>query len=101
MVESLLEKAFRLACPYRKLQPALFMVKSSQDRSYSNLTKSLNGTTGRGILAKCQMCPDVVVVGGIASEDPAQVGFAEDDDVIEAFPTDRTDQPLRVPVLPG
>ena len=38
------------------------MVKSAQDRSYSNLTKSLNGTTGRGILAKCQMCPDVGVV---------------------------------------
>jgi hypothetical protein len=77
------------------------MVKSAQDRSYSDPTKSLNGTTGRGILAKCQMCPDIVVVGGIGSEDPTQVDFAEDDDVIEAFPTDRADEPLRVPVLPG
>jgi hypothetical protein len=31
---------------------------------------------------------------------PAQLALAENDDVIEAFPTDRTDQPLRVPVLP-
>ena len=74
------------------------MVKSAEDRSCGD-TKTLNGTTGRGIL-RVQDVPDVVVVGGIASEDPAQVGFAEDDDVIEAFPTDRTDQPLRVPV-PG
>jgi hypothetical protein len=29
------------------------------------------------------------------------MGLAEDDDVIEAFPADRTDQPLGMPVLPG
>jgi len=28
------------------------------------------------------------------------MGFAEDDDVIEAFATDRADQPLRMPILP-
>jgi hypothetical protein len=28
------------------------------------------------------------------------MGFAEDDDVIEAFAADRADQPLRMPVLP-
>jgi hypothetical protein len=88
-------------CPYRKLHPAIYMVKSPEDWSCRNLTKSLDGPTGRRILAECQMCPDVVVVGGIGSEDPTQVGFAEDDDVIEAFPTDRTDQALCMPILPG
>jgi hypothetical protein len=29
------------------------------------------------------------------------VGLTEDDDVIEAFPADRADQSLRMPVLPG
>src|SRR6266404_1388941 len=71
------------------------MVKSAEDRSCRNLTRSLDGPTGRRILAECQMCRDVVVVGGIGSKDPTQVGFAEDDDVIEAFPTDRTEQAPR------
>src|SRR5437879_5881922 len=76
-----------ITCPCQKLHPAIFMVKSAEDRSCRNLTKSLDGPTGRRILAECQMCPDVVVVGGIGSEDPTQVGFAADDDVIEAFST--------------
>jgi hypothetical protein len=47
------------------------------------------------------MHPDIVVIVAVSPEDPAQMGFAEDDDVIEAFATDRTDQSLRMPVLPG
>jgi hypothetical protein len=46
------------------------------------------------------MRPDVIVIGGIGSKHPAQMGFTEDDDMIEAFPADRADQPFRVPVLP-
>ena len=47
------------------------------------------------------MRPHAVVMVAIGREDPQQMGLAEDDDVIEAFSTDRTDQPLRVPILPG
>jgi hypothetical protein len=46
------------------------------------------------------MRPDVIILGDIGSKDPAQVGLTEDDDVIEAFPSDRTDQPLCMPILP-
>ena len=46
------------------------------------------------------MRPDFIVIAGVGRKDPAQTGLAEDDDVIEAFPPDRSDQPLRVPVLP-
>ena len=46
------------------------------------------------------MRPDFIVIAGLGSKDPAQMALAEDDDVIEAFPPDRSDQPLRVPVLP-
>ena len=28
------------------------------------------------------------------------MGFAKDDDMVEAFPADRADKPLRMPVLP-
>src|SRR4030095_8880047 len=47
------------------------------------------------------MRSDSVAIAGVGCEDPAQVGLAEDDDVIEAFPADRTKQSLRMPVLPG
>src|SRR5260370_40389460 len=47
------------------------------------------------------MRSEFVVVAGVARKEPTQMGFAEDDDVIEAFPADRADQSLRMPVLPG
>jgi hypothetical protein len=47
------------------------------------------------------MRSEFVVVAGVARKDPAQMALAEDDDVIEAFPADRADQSLRMPVLPG
>ena len=46
------------------------------------------------------MRSEFVVVAGVAGKDAAQMGFAEDDDVIEAFPADGADQSLRMPVLP-
>jgi hypothetical protein len=53
------------------------------------------------VLVQGQMCPKLVVIVAVSTEDPAQMGFAEDDDVIETFPADRADQSLRMSVLPG
>jgi hypothetical protein len=47
------------------------------------------------------MHPDIVVVCGIGFENLTQVGLAKDDEVIQAFSTDRANQPLRMPILPG
>jgi hypothetical protein len=47
------------------------------------------------------MRSEPVVIAGVGREDPAKLVLAEDDDVIEAFPADRADQSLRMPVLPG
>src|SRR5688500_15056793 len=46
------------------------------------------------------MWPDLVVVASVGRKDPAQMGFTEDNDVIQALPTDRADQPLGIPILP-
>ena len=54
----------------------------------------------RRIFIQGQMRSEFIVIAGVGREDPAQLGLAEDDDVIEAFPTDRADQSLRMPVLP-
>ena len=55
----------------------------------------------RRILTQRQMRPEFVVIAAVGSKDSAQMGAAEDDDVIEAFPADRADQSLRMPVLAG
>jgi hypothetical protein len=46
------------------------------------------------------MSPCAVVTADIGFEDTAEVSFAEHDHMIEAFPADGTDQPLRMRVLP-
>ena len=77
------------------------MMKSAENPSRGDVAEAMNGTTGRRILGKGEMRPELVVIVGVGGKDPAQVTFAEDDDVIEAFPADRANQPLRKPVLPG
>ena len=77
------------------------MMKSAEDRPRGELTEPLDRPTDRRILRRGQMRSEFVVIAGVGCKDPAQVGLAEDDDVIEAFPANRADQSLRMPVLPG
>jgi hypothetical protein len=76
------------------------MMKSAEDRVSSELAEPSNQPIARRILVQGQMRSDSVVVAGVGRKDPAQMSLAEDDDVIEAFPADRADQSLRMPVLP-
>jgi hypothetical protein len=47
------------------------------------------------------MRSEFIVIAGVGRKDPAQMGLAQDDDVIKALPADRADQSLRMPVLRG
>ena len=76
------------------------MMKSAEDRLSNKLAEPVDRSTARRMLVQRQMCSAFVVVAGVGRKDPAQTGFAEDDDVIEAFPADRADQSLRMPILP-
>src|SRR5262249_6240594 len=42
-----------------------------------------------------------VIVSPVATQEPAQMGFAENHEVIQALAADRTDHPLHEGVLPG
>ena len=77
------------------------MMKSAEDRPRCDLAMSVDRPMGRRILVQGQMRSEFVVIAGAGRKNLAQMGFAEDDDVIEAFPADRADEPLRMPVLPG
>ena len=60
-----------------------------------------DGTWLGRVLVEREMRSGSVVVVQVASQDPPQVTLAENDDVIQAFPTDRADDPLDVRILPG
>src|SRR5271169_2397912 len=47
------------------------------------------------------MCPDFIVVHCVRSQNPTQMRFAPDDDMIETLVTDRSDQPFGKAILPG
>ena len=46
------------------------------------------------------MCPCAVVIVHIRKEHMAQVSFAEDDDMIKTFPSDRANQSFCMSILP-
>jgi hypothetical protein len=76
-------------------------MKSAKEGPYTNVAEPLNRTNKRCILGQSEMRSDTVVVVGIGPKNSAQVALTKDDDVIKAFSTDRADQSLRTPVLPG
>src|SRR5262245_1613897 len=41
-----------------------------------------------------------IIVGGERDEDPTQVGFPEHDQMVDALPPDRANQPFRKAILP-
>ena len=77
------------------------MMKSAEDRPISEPAEPLDRPMARRILGQGQMCSEFVVIASVGPKDSTQMGLAEDDGVIEAFPVDRADQSLGMPVLPG
>ena len=66
-------------------------MKSAEDRPRGELTEPLHRPMGRRIFSQGQMRSEFVVIDRVGTKDSTQVGIAEDDGVIEAFPTDRAD----------
>jgi hypothetical protein len=62
-------------------------MNSAEDGPSSDVTEPLDGTKQRRILGQSKMWPDMVVVGSIGLEDPAQVALAQDHDVIPVDPS--------------
>src|SRR5271169_7252257 len=46
------------------------------------------------------MCSDVIIIGSIGLKDPAQMGLAQDDEVVHTLAPDRSDQPFGEAILP-
>jgi hypothetical protein len=44
--------------------------------------------------------PDLVVIAGVSLQDPAQMHLAQDEDMVDAFAPDRSDQSFGKAILP-
>ena len=75
------------------------MVQSAQDRAADDIPGPLNAARDRGILVQRQMSARGIIII-LRQRNVAQMAFAEDYDMINAFPPDRTDQPFCVAALP-
>jgi hypothetical protein len=70
------------------------VVQSAKDRQRKNGSDRLHGSGYWCILGYRQVRSGRVVILRIRAEHIVQVLFAEDDDVVEALPSDRADQPF-------
>ena len=77
------------------------MMESAENWPCGELAESLDRPMARRFLIQGQMRSEFIVIAGVVSEDSTQMGVAEDDDVIEAFPADRADQLSACPFCQG
>jgi len=76
------------------------VVKAAKDRLRCDGADAPNRTMKRGVLGQRSMSPQLIIIGGICAENPAQVRFTEHDHVVQAFPADRADESFNVGILP-
>ena len=76
------------------------MVQPAENWAAKNLPGPFDGTRERRILLQGEMCAGAIVICHVRQQQVAEVAFAEHDNVVEAFSSDRTDQPFGIPVLP-
>ena len=76
------------------------MMQASEERLGDDAADGLDAARNRRILAQRQVGASLVVVSLIQSEQVAKVPLAEHHDIIQAFPSDRADQPFSIAILP-
>jgi hypothetical protein len=77
------------------------VMKPAEDGHRYDAARVLDGAMDRGVFVKRPMSPQLVVVGGIPRQNPAQVRFAQHNHMVDALASDRSDQPFGEAVLPG
>ena len=87
------------SCACRKLNADILVVRPAENWVAKNLPGPFDGTRERRILPRRDVCGCHYIIH-VRQQQVAEVAFAEHNDVVEAFPSDRTDQRFGVPVLP-
>jgi hypothetical protein len=73
------------ACPSRKSYPRVAMMQSGQDWYGDDGPRSLDRSSQRRVLAQPQVRARLIVIERIQSQEPSQMPFAIDQDVVQAL----------------
>jgi len=71
------------------------------DGRHSSPPRRLDDARERSVVVQSVMRPRIVVIIEVTGQTAFEVGFVEDDDMIEALPPDRADQPFDVGFCQG
>ena len=88
------------AVPVGNLRSEILVVQSTQNWHCQGATDSLDGTRNRRVLVQRQVRTSLVVIFLVRIEQMVEVSFTKHNDVIDTLPSDRTNQPFRISVLP-
>ncbi len=93
----------RAALPISRGSTLVAMMQTADLGKGNNIAcgGKLHATSPRAVLVEREMRSGVMMILKIARQYAAQVTLVEDDNVIQAFTADRTDQALDIWVLPG
>src|SRR6267378_952024 len=87
-------------CACRKSNPDIFVMQSAEDWAAKNTPCPLNSARYRRILIQGQVRARLIIVIHIRQQHMAKMPLAEHNNVVKAFPWDRTDQPFSISILP-
>jgi glucokinase len=82
------ERVLSGPCAYRKLDSAVLMVKATEKRSRCDGADLLDDALERSVLGQRSVGSLLVVVARIRGQDPAQMRFAQDHDMVQALSPD-------------
>jgi hypothetical protein len=89
------------ACLYRKSDSAIIVMKSAEDGRRYDAAHVLNCAIDRSVLVERPMSPQLIIIGGILRQNSAQVRFAQDNYMVDALASDRSDQSFDCQGEPG
>ena len=75
------------------------VMKAADDGHRYDAANVLDRAIDRSFLVDRPMSPQLIIIGGILRQNPAQVHFAQDNYMVDALASDRTDQPFGEAVL--
>jgi hypothetical protein len=78
------------ACLYKIHISAIMVMKHAEDGHRYDAAHVLDGAMDRSVFVERPMRPQLVVVGGIPRQNPAQVSFAQDNHMVDARPSSQT-----------
>ena len=87
-------------CPYRKLNPNVVMMKPAENGERFDASVLPNHAGNGRIFVQRPMSADFIIAVRIRLQNPTQMRLAKDDQVINAFATDRPDKSFGKSVLP-